>query len=403
MTESMFGARKINRLILLLLCLVMLLNGDRIFPGESGVYLDLYRIHRTEYVSVYQLIKRMHVDNSFDFIFQRGKLYRKSSTAVYQVGFSLILINGRIYKSESIIMRQKGEIFLPADLFEEFLREFYPDLIWKKLKNRYVLEQRAEEKEDDGEDKIDKTRPRLARRDDISFIIIDPGHGGKDPGAIGRGKIKEKGITLKVSKYLEEYLKERLRGIKIKMTRRSDRFIELSERSDIANRMLKKNENGIFVSVHVNASISRKMSGFETYFLSQNPTNEEARTTSTLENNVIVLENRGRRKSFDDVDYVEALMLTTQIQKESALLAELVQRNMDRQISEFASRGVKKADFFVLRGALMPAVLVEIGYISHKKELESLKRSSYQRKVARGIGDGLVEFIKKYNRTIKNK
>ena len=167
--------------------------------------------------------------------------------------------------------------------------------------------------------------------------------------------------------------------------------------------MLKNNVNGIFVSIHANASISSKISGFETYFLSQNPTNEDARTTAALENNVVILEDRSRRKSYNDVDLIEALMITTQIQKESAMLAQHIQKGMDKRIWEFKSRGVKKADFFVLRGALMPAVLVEMGYMSNRRELSYLKKTGYQRKVAEGIGRGIIEFIKKYNKMIKNK
>ena len=95
-------------------------------------------------------------------------------------------------------------------------------------------------------------------------------------------------------------------------------------------------------------------------------------------------------------------MLTAQIQRESALLAECIQSGIDRSTSEFKSRGVRKADFFVLRGSLMPAALAEIGYITNPREAQHLTKAAYQEKVARGIGEGLVSFIKKYNRMIKN-
>jgi N-acetylmuramoyl-L-alanine amidase len=164
------------------------------------------------------------------------------------------------------------------------------------------------------------------------------------------------------------------------LTRNDDRFVELSKRTEIANRMLTSEKNGIFVSIHVNASLSPKISGFETYFLSPNPTNEEARTTSTIENNVIVMENGHHHKKYDDVEYVEALMLNTQIQKESSMLAQHIQRYLGKQLDQAKSRGVKKADFYVLRGSLMPAVLVEIGYISNQKEAKSLKNQRNQKR-----------------------
>ncbi|HPG52629.1 MAG TPA: N-acetylmuramoyl-L-alanine amidase, partial [Spirochaetota bacterium] len=140
----------------------------------------------------------------------------------------------------------------------------------------------------------------------------------------------------------------------------------------------------------------------ETFFLSQNPTNEDARNTAALENNVIILEEKSmQKKNFDDVDYIEAMMLTTQIQKESAALAGAIQDGLAKNSPQFVSRGVKKADFFVLRGALMPAALVEIGYISHAKEARSLQKESHQREIADGITAGIMHFISRYNSLIQ--
>jgi len=239
-------------------------------------------------------------------------------------------------------------------------------------------------------------------RDRLSFVIIDPGHGGKDPGAIGKGGKQEKIITLKIARYLEGILKKDLKGIPVYLTRRKDIFIELGKRTEYANKRLKKKNNGLFVSIHANASISPRISGYETYFLSQNPTNEDARNTAALENNVIVLEDgKGKNRGYGDVDYIEALMMTTQIQRESSMLAHSVQRGMSRKVRTFKSRGVRKADFFVLRGALMPAVLVEVGFVTNKKESAYLVKSSYQKKIAKGIAAGIVDFMKKYNKMIK--
>ena len=171
----------------------------------------------------------------------------------------------------------------------------------------------------------------------------------------------------------------------------------LSARTEKANSQLEKNKNGIFVSIHVNASISKKISGYETYFLSQNPTNEEARNTAALENNVIVLEDNKNSNKYEDLDYIEATMKTTQILKESSILANEIQKYILGRNSIFISRGVRKADFFVLRGVMMPAVLVEVGFITNYKEVRYLLRDTYQRKMALGISDGIVKFIKKYN------
>ncbi|HPK44948.1 MAG TPA: N-acetylmuramoyl-L-alanine amidase, partial [Spirochaetota bacterium] len=102
------------------------------------------------------------------------------------------------------------------------------------------------------------------------------------------------------------------------------------------------------------------------------------------------------------VEMIEALMITTQIQKESAMLAASVQRYLDKTIHEFKSKGVKKADFFVLRGCLMPSVLVEVGYITNPKEKKYLIDKNYQKRLAQGITAGIVAFINEYNRNIAN-
>jgi N-acetylmuramoyl-L-alanine amidase len=198
-------------------------------------------------------------------------------------------------------------------------------------------------------------------------------------------------------------LKEKFKNIRVRLTRRSDKFIELSTRTDIANGMLKKNENGIFLSIHVNASISKKISGYETFFLSQNPTNEEARNTAALENNVVVLEEKSGKgkKKYEDIDYIEATMLTTQIQKESSLLARSIQKGMSRNNKNFKSRGIKKADFFVLRGVLIPAALVEVGFITNKRNAQYLNKSQHQKIIARGIMEGIQIFLKRYNKLLR--
>lgn len=364
-----------------------------LFSGASAdKSIPLTVIDGRKYISLHTFIETLDIENSFDHVYQKGRLYYKKHYMVYKTGYSVAIIDNSLYTSEYEVVRYKGGIYLPADMAGAAAGMFYSGNAVLLKEDRLVIARKKQEEQPAAEITIEKTKGR------IGFIIIDPGHGGKDPGAIGKGGIREKDITLQVSLKIESLLKKRYKNIKIKMTRSTDRFIELAQRAEIANREIKKDVNGLFLSVHVNASISPKISGFETYYLSQNPTNEEARKTAALENNVIILEDNA---SADDVEYMEALMITTQIQKESSMLADFVQRQMDYSISEFKSRGVHRADFFVLRGALMPAVLAEIGFITHQKESSYLKKSSYQDKVAAGICNGIVKFITQYNKMIE--
>jgi N-acetylmuramoyl-L-alanine amidase len=358
--------------------------------------IQVEKINGLQYVSLHRLINTLGIESSFDPVFQKGRLYHKSHYLVYKTGYASIIIDNRLINESYPVIRMNGGIYIPKGTALLIAGTFFSNMIITEKSGKIVFsEAPAPERK---KEKI--TLPD--KKGKIAFIILDPGHGGKDPGAIGKGGLKEKTINLQVAKKVERILKKDLSGLKIKLTRSNDRFIELAERAEIANRELRKDVNGLFVSIHVNASISTRISGFETYFLSQNPTNEEARKTATLENNVIVLENNGKGKNkYNDLEYMEALMLTTQIQKESSILADLIQNNLDRKITEFKSRGVHKADFYVLRGALMPAVLVEIGFITHKKEASYLKKDAYQEKIAEGISNGVLKFIDEYNKMIE--
>jgi N-acetylmuramoyl-L-alanine amidase len=365
----------------------------------SSESITIIRVNDGEFLPLDELIPRSGLEHSFDMISQKGKLYRKSHYAVYGVGLSVALVDGTLHKSSAEVRRQGGRVLIPLDTGELMIQSLNPELRLTRKDGMLIVERRIDE-EKVHDRKIEKKRPGAGDR--ISFIVIDPGHGGKDPGAVGTGGLREKDITLKTARYLEKKIRTELPNVRVFMTRGDDRFVELSGRTEFANRLLKKNENGIFLSIHVNSSLSSRISGFETYFLSQNPTNEEARNTAALENNVVILEDRSKRKKgHDDVDYIEAMMITTQIQKESSALAGSIQEGMSKKNRTFGARGVKKADFFVLRGVLMPAALVEIGYISNKKESQYLKKESHREVVAEGISQGVVMFIKKYNSLIK--
>ncbi|MBN2077659.1 MAG: N-acetylmuramoyl-L-alanine amidase [Spirochaetes bacterium] len=365
-------------------------------PSQEGV--SIVRINGAEYVPLDEMIDRFRIEHAFDMVARKGRLYRGGHQAVYGVGMSVMVVDGGLYRSSYGVRRSRGRVFLPREAGERVIESFFPGLTLEARGGRLVAEKRGKGPKDDH----GRTGDRPVPGDRITFIVIDPGHGGKDPGAVGRGGLYEKTITLKVSHILEKKLAATLPGVRVVMTRKDDRFIELSRRTEIANRLLKKGNNGIFLSIHVNASITSKVSGFETFFLSQNPSNEDARSTAALENNVIILENRkGRGTSYDDVDYIEAMMITTQIQKESAALADSIQRGMAKKNRVFASRGVKKADFFVLRGVLMPASLVEIGYISNTREAKHLTMKAHQEAIAEGIANGVKSFVSRYHRLIK--
>ena len=398
MLKSRDIVKRITRCVILLLNIAFIPVYSDIYSQDS-IALPVKIVSGNAYISEYDIRTLLPVQSSFDILLQRGKIMRGPRFAIYTVGMSVALSGDMLLRSEYPVTRMQGEVLIPLDIALPMIENLLEGYAVAIQGNSIVIKKEAVVPQEKQKEK--KPLPHVSK-DAIGFIVVDAGHGGKDPGAIGKSGIKEKLLTLQIAREVALELQKKLPGIDVVMTRTTDKFLELGERTEIANRLLKKGVNGIFVSIHCNAAVVSKISGFETYYLSQNPSNEDARTTAVLENNVIVFESPEKRKRYSDVAIIEALMLTTQIQKESLLLASAIQKGLDRNISEFKSKGVKKADFFVLRGCLMPSVLVEVGYITNTKEKGFLTSKNYQKKLARGITEGIMRFIDTYNKTVLN-
>ena len=221
----------------------------------------------------------------------------------------------------------------------------------------------------------------------VRTIVIDPGHGGKDPGAIGFSGLQEKDIVLKVAKKVADILKKESPYTVI-LTRDRDVFIPLEERTAIAN----TKEADLFVSIHANSAPNKKAKGIETYYLSLATTREEMRAAAR--------ENAASAKQLSDLQTIlQDLMKNSKIE-ESAKLADSVQQlmvdglNKNYQVNNL---GVKKAPFIVLIGAQMPAILTEIAFISNKDEEKRLRNDNYQYALARQIVAGVKHYVKNLN------
>lgn len=219
------------------------------------------------------------------------------------------------------------------------------------------------------------------------IIVIDPGHGGKDPGAISGNGIKEKDIVLRVSQLLAGMLEKK--GYAVHLTRDNDIFIELQDRTSFAN---KKNAD-IFVSVHANAIDTRysdpnRFHGIETYFLSP-ARSERAKKAAEKENGV------GLMDAFSKETFLNFLNREKIVA--SNKLAIDVQRGMlgyaKSKYKDTTDGGVKEAPFWVLVGAQMPAVLVELGYLTHDGDLEKLREDYYKALLAKGIMEGIENYF----------
>ena len=236
---------------------------------------------------------------------------------------------------------------------------------------------------------ITQTLEREKKKWIIDKIVIDPGHGGKDPGAVSSRKTYEKKIVFSVAKFLKEIV-ERESNIEVLMTREDDRFVELKKRTEFAN----ENQAKLFISIHANSNPSRRVRGVSTYFLGPENT-EEAREVARLENSVIKYESGNKYTDLSQEQYILSAGAQNIYNKESEDLAAMVQQEIIRECG-LRDAGVRQAGFYVLWGASMPNILVEMGFISNPEEEKLLRQRSFQKKIALGIFHSIKRFKEKY-------
>lgn len=229
-------------------------------------------------------------------------------------------------------------------------------------------------------------------------LVIDPGHGGVDPGALGR-RAKEKDINMNVSKAFAEMVKEEFPEVKIIFTRKTDVKIPLLRRATIANDA----KADLFISIHSNASKSRKARGCETFTLGSG-SSAEAKAAAMYENEVILLEDNFEEtyKGFDprsSESYIIFELIRSHDIEKSIAFAEAVQKGMVKR-TQLHNRGVSSAGFLVLHKTVMPSILVELGFISNPTEEKYIASKAGQKALAKGIFDGFSSYYKAYRKNL---
>jgi N-acetylmuramoyl-L-alanine amidase len=232
----------------------------------------------------------------------------------------------------------------------------------------------------------------------IDTIVLDPGHGGKDPGTPGRwGYMHEKDIVLDVALRVGRLLEKR-NDIKVVYTRKTDEFIPLWKRAEIAN----KSGGKLFLSLHVNATPKiSNAEGLEFYLLRPGRS-EEAIKVAEAENSVIHLEDEADKlkyQGYDDITNILANMVHSTNMRDSETLASILSRNFTEIVTQ-KNRGVKQAGLYVLVGADMPKLLCELGYNTNKNEARKLNSSRHRQKMAEAIYKSILEFKEVSDKTI---
>ncbi|MBL7049588.1 MAG: N-acetylmuramoyl-L-alanine amidase [Nitrospira sp.] len=256
--------------------------------------------------------------------------------------------------------------------------------------SRLVIDVYSENSKESHKKKKEQKQSKKPPLDNIWTVVIDPGHGGEDPGAVGPGGVQEKDIVLMIGRKLGSILESR-HGMKVIYTRQKDMFIPLNDRTEIANAA----KADLFISIHTNASEKRSVRGIETYFLNWT-NNKEA-------NRVAARENRISLKKMHKVQGELQLILQDLARKskneESMKLAYSVQHEIVGQLKKSYPRiedlGVKYALFYVLIGAEMPAVLAEISFVSNHEEEKRMTQKVYRDRIAEALASGITSYTSK--------
>ena len=298
---------------------------------------------------------------------------------------SFIIIDDKPYQLKNNIIYKKGIFYAPIDDFLDLLNEktgssYVMDYSSLSIQNKFISQEVSTNPVDLYQEK---------KKWKFDTIIIDPGHGGKDPGAVGYRGTKEKDIVLDVSKRLARKI-ERNSKTKVILTREEDIFLRLQDRTKFAN----ANEGDLFISIHTNAAEDRRASGFETFLIGPNK-NEAAVRVAARENAALELEGFSGKKLTNE-DLIKATIAQSAFAAKSEEFASLVQNEFRKRVQS-KDRGVKQAGFYVLMGASMPNVLIELGFISNPNEEKKLNSSSYRDMLATSIYYAVLKYQKSFD------
>ncbi len=374
-------------------------NQLTVIDGRGGARItETVTFDKEEYLSLADLSASWNAQAAWSELIGNADLKLPGHTLRFSADNTFFLADGKSYNLFNPARLYQGELYVPMELFTRFLIPLWGrSIIWDSKDRKLSLGGISPE-----QIKIPEARRRkqVQAKQGIQKVVVDPGHGGKDPGAVGPTGLCEKDVNLEIALMLKAIL-EQEHNLIVVMTRSDDTFIPLGERTKLAN----QEAADVFISIHCNAAPRKKvklktMRGSETYFLSLAKT-DDARATAAMENSAIDFEQPQKNVAHQDaVQFILWDMVQNEFLTESSDLAELVQESLARKLPAVPNRGINQAGFYVLNGAYMPAILVETAFISHRDEEKLLKKPDNLKKIARGIADGLEAFAKKYKKEL---
>lgn len=299
-----------------------------------------------------ELCTQFNLQMTWDSVTEVVTLEKNGMKARALVGSEVVVLGDEKISLSSPLKRSKSEIIVPGDF------------------KRKVIDRLNE-------------RPGYAIKR-FKEIMIDAGHGGKDPGAISRSGIKEKTIVLDIAERLKHNLEDQ--GVKVDLTRDKDEFISLKGRTELACR----SNADLFVSIHANSSRNKNVDGVEVYYLRDLDVKEK-RDPELKDNYRIKYRELNMAKGSPKLEKIVTDMMYTHKQAESKRLADFLSEKSTNLI-DATDRGSKEAGFFVLRNTLIPAILVEVGFVTNVQEGKKLKTALYRQKIADGIAKSILDY-----------
>ncbi|MFA5286808.1 MAG: N-acetylmuramoyl-L-alanine amidase [Candidatus Omnitrophota bacterium] len=355
----------IKKNTIFLLFLIFLISGCATLPVKENI--PSCSLNGTTYYSLAALCELKGISFRYDTFSRTVNLLKDNHSIDLMVSDNLILVDKRAVLLDYPVDIYQGSIVVPAKFKGQIL-----DTLFKPAKT--IVSRRVS-----------------PFSSSIRKVVIDAGHGGHDPGAIGRTGLREKDVNLDIAKRLADRL--RADGISVVMTRNSDKFIPLGTRVNIAN----NSKADLFISIHSNASRTRSLYGFEVYYVSPS-VSDSSRAFYSAKNAYLNLDSACFASQSQNLKAILWDMLYTYNRAESIYLSRAICRSAVDNLN-VKVLGVKDARFEVLRGARMPAILIEAGFLSNPKEERLLRDGYYREKLSLSIREGLCNYAGKAGMT----
>jgi N-acetylmuramoyl-L-alanine amidase len=331
-------------------------NGCATVPSREA--FPTYHINGLAYLPLVSLCESKGINWEYDTFARTVNLSKDFHKINLTVGDTLVLVDGNPVHLKYPVDIYEGMVVVPYKFKEQILESLF--------KENYP------------------SRKTFVHLPTVKKVVIDAGHGGGDPGAIGRSGLREKDINLDLAKRLAQLL--RASGVNVVMTRSTDEPVLLSRRVDIANNA----HPGLFISIHTNANRVRSLNGFEVYYVSPNVDDSRralmaaANATLDFDSSCFASDSLDLRATLWDMIYTYNRAASIELARD---ICKSVDRDLNMQIL-----GIKSARFEVLRDVHMPALLIEIGFLSNNNEERMLRNNYYRQRIAEGIAQGISNY-----------